>query len=346
MRDVLIALLVLGIALNVAVLFVAVMARPGPVAAGDADASRPSPGPGPVSAGGPVPSSLTAGSTPFKEHDAAEPARAVAPEPPRAVAPEPPRAVAPERGGVLGPAPRSHVAGATSLSRHPDPSSRSGSVVSATTGFHATTVPATSTSVLAPVPGPAAELRVDAPAVGVTATGPAPRHDDQSPAAVPAPNQAADAAGRRRRFVLPRLEEDRARSDRAIAAVLGEIDTSRVTAPAVRRQRTRRVAGQPVPHTEVLLVGAERYAADFMYALARAMEQASRDSDRVQVLPEGSVRVLLEADPQGADAFVQRARALLGPWLQFAGVTVEFLVRPLEPAVATIPNGESRPRRR
>jgi hypothetical protein len=213
--------------------------------------------------------------------------------------------------------------------------------VAATVGFHATTAPATSTSVLAPVPAPAAELTVDSPAsTDDEPTRRRPRDGgDQLPGAVPAVIQAADAGGRRRRFVLPRLEEDRARSDRAIAAVLGEVETSGITRPAVRRQRTRRAAGEAVAHTEVLLVGAEHYAADFMYALARAMEQATRDTDRVQVLPEGNVRLLLEADDVGAGAFIQRARALLGPWLQFAGVTVEFLVRPVEAAVATLPSG-------
>jgi hypothetical protein len=206
--------------------------------------------------------------------------------------------------------------------------------------FHATTVPPTSTSVLSPVPA-AAERTVDPPAPAAADNGVPPPVD---PVALASPissrAEPGDGTGRRRRFVLPRLDEDRARSDRAIAAVLGEIDTSGVTRPAVRRQRSRRVTGEPVPHTEVLLADMTRYAADFMYALARAMEQCTRDTDRVQVLPDGSVRLVLEADDVGAGAFVQRARELLGPWLQFAGASVEFRVRPLAPVGSALGIGE------
>ena len=291
MRDVLIALLVIGIALNVAVLLVAIMARPRPVST-DAPTGQP-PALSPAEPGGVLASPTTAGVTPRETYLSTEPAVAQAAE------------------AVAGPG----------------------------LGFHATTT-STTTSVLAAAPaageltvGPPDGVTSDATSAGTHRSG-----EPLAPTQSSAPDS-ADTTGRRRRFVLPRLEEDRARSDRAIAAVLGEVDTSGAARPAVRRQRTRRPAGEPVQHTEVRLVGSTGYGADFTYALARAMEQTTRDTDRVQVLPEGSVRLLLEADDVGAGAFVGRARALLAPWLQFAGVSVEFLVRPLptgEPAVPAV----------
>ena len=52
-----------------------------------------------------------------------------------------------------------------------------------------------------------------------------------------------------------------------------------------------------------------------MQALSAAMRSTVRTSDEVVELPGGRLRISLEADVPGGEAFVRRARSVVKPWL-------------------------------
>jgi hypothetical protein len=144
-------------------------------------------------------------------------------------------------------------------------------------------------------------------------------------------------ATRGRRFVLPPLDEDQARSVRAIEAFLdgpppppSGIAPER---PQRRRHRVRRPAGSPVPRTTMVvwlhgfadldrLVGTTR-ASSVSAAFVDALRRAARVTDEVREVGSGRVRVVVDTDDAGATAFVERARRGVQPWLELLAVPLK-----------------------
>jgi hypothetical protein len=63
------------------------------------------------------------------------------------------------------------------------------------------------------------------------------------------------------------------------------------------------------------------------------MRGAVRTSDQVVELPGGRLRVTLEADATGGEAFVRRARGVVRPWLSALDPDLELRVeRPRTPS--------------
>jgi hypothetical protein len=141
---------------------------------------------------------------------------------------------------------------------------------------------------------------------------------------------------RGRRFVLPPLDEDQARSVRAIEAFLDGPPPPSGTAPGRpprRRHRARRAAGSPVPRTTMVVwlhgfsdldrtVGTTR-AANVSAAFVDALRRAARATDEVREMSSGRVRVVVETDDAGATAFVERARKGVQPWLELLAVPLK-----------------------
>ena len=146
----------------------------------------------------------------------------------------------------------------------------------------------------------------------------------------------ARRGGRARRFVLPPLDEDHARSARAIEAFLGGPPPTEVASerPHRRRHRARRTAGTPVPRTSMLvwlqgfgeldrMLGPAR-GASVSTAFLDALRRAARTGDEVREVARGRARVVVEADDAGASAFLDRARTDMQPWLDLLAVPVRL----------------------
>jgi hypothetical protein len=127
---------------------------------------------------------------------------------------------------------------------------------------------------------------------------------------------------RPRRFTLPKLEEDRARAERAIQAVLGE-------PTALGRGDDSTGA---VPHTAIDLslrgldglrdaIGDDT-AGRLVGAVASTIHDHTRSGDRTIDLGDGRFRLIVEADPVGAEAASERIRALTSTWLAASVVPV------------------------
>jgi hypothetical protein len=149
----------------------------------------------------------------------------------------------------------------------------------------------------------------------------------------PSRNGSPTAAGgkrrRSRRFVLPPLEEDGDRSARAIEAFLGEALVSPPLAHPERlhrrRHRARRAPGarasrtslivELVGYQELAVAAGEKQAVRLAGALAEALWRSARIGDEVRELEPGRIQLVLDCDAPGADAFAERARASVAPWL-------------------------------
>ena len=147
---------------------------------------------------------------------------------------------------------------------------------------------------------------------------------------------------RGRRFVLPPLDEDQARSVRAIEAFLDGPPPSGTVPerPPRRRHRARRAAGSPVPRTTMLVwlhgfsdldraVGTTR-AATVSAAFVDSLRRAARATDEVREIGSGRVRVVVDTDDAGATAFVERARRGVQPWLELLAVPLKVESGPRE----------------
>ncbi|HVL53296.1 MAG TPA: hypothetical protein VM344_03465 [Vitreimonas sp.] len=134
--------------------------------------------------------------------------------------------------------------------------------------------------------------------------------------------------GRRpRRFTMPALDEDHDRATRSIAAFLGEPVAQSVDArPHRRRHRARRPAGGSVRSDLVLVLAGGPPGGRVGHAMAAALRDTVRESDEIVELPGGRLRVSLDADPEGADAFMTRARVVVRPWLELLGPSLELRV--------------------
>jgi hypothetical protein len=172
------------------------------------------------------------------------------------------------------------------------------------------------------------------------------------------PPRTADGKPRRsRRFVLPPLEEDSDRSARAIEAFLGEASAA---PPLVhperlhrRRHRARRTAGMKANRTslivdlvgygELAVVAGETQAVRLAGALAEALWRSARVGDEVRELAPGRIQLVLDCDAAGADAFAERARASVAPWLSVMPVPVYVRIAPSTDlqGEATIPQSGS-----
>jgi hypothetical protein len=182
----------------------------------------------------------------------------------------------------------------------------------------------------------AATVAVTAPPPAI-AEPPVPEPAGLPPDLAPAPRPAPirSTARRSRRFVMPSLEEDHERATRAIGAVLG--DTGHRT-----RRRSRRHRGPgPLEHTavdarirgmdELRRTAGPDIAGRMALALAASVGSAIRSSDRLIDFGDGRLRVIVQADPEGAGAASDRIRAMTGPWLATAAVPIELLMVQAEP---------------
>ena len=164
-----------------------------------------------------------------------------------------------------------------------------------------------------------------------------PRSSARAAAGAQAPTSANGKRRRSRRFVLPPLEDDNDRSARAIEAFLGEASATQPLAHPERlhrrRHRARRAPGARATRTSLIveLVGYEELAATAGHpqatrlagALAEALWRSARIGDEVRELTPGRIQLVLDCDPAGADAFAERASAIVKPWLSAMPVQVE-----------------------
>jgi hypothetical protein len=188
-----------------------------------------------------------------------------------------------------------------------------------------------------------APARVEAPPDVAPAPPPppAPVEAPQQPAAAPATGERdAESAtppsksrkSRGRRFVLPPLDEDQARSAAAIEAFLGGTPPPGTTAvaPQRRRHRARRAPGTPTPRTTMLVwlqgfgeldrtVGTTR-SSHVANAFFDALRRLARNTDEIREVGTGRIRVVIDADDAGASAYVERARSAVQPWLELLTV--------------------------
>jgi hypothetical protein len=152
-------------------------------------------------------------------------------------------------------------------------------------------------------------------------------------AAVTTPSDGGARKTRGRRFVLPKLDEDQDRTSEAIEAFLDGPPPEPGTTterPQRRRHRVRRPAGTPVPRTTLLVwlqgfadldraVGTSR-ANHVSNAFRDALRRSARATDEVREAGSGRVRLIIDADDAGANAYVERARASVQPWLELLSV--------------------------
>ncbi len=146
---------------------------------------------------------------------------------------------------------------------------------------------------------------------------------------------------RTRRFAMPRVEEDRGRTEAAIGAFLGEPSHTPGTAQAHRprrRSRRQRAPGEvPLPPTVVVaalagwdelrhLTGREG-AGRFSEALGNAIRSTIRSGDELMELGEGRLRIVVHADEEGARALIVRAATICDPWLRAAPVPLSLRAR-------------------
>lgn len=135
-------------------------------------------------------------------------------------------------------------------------------------------------------------------------------------------------ARRVRRFQMPHRDESSDRSERAIAAFLG----SPIAPPPElrqprRRNRARRPAGTPVEHTNLILTLGERPPDHrIVRAVSTALRTTLRETDELVELPGGRLRITLEADSRGGEAFLRRARTVVRPWLGVLGGQLDLRV--------------------
>ncbi len=126
---------------------------------------------------------------------------------------------------------------------------------------------------------------------------------------------------------MPDLEEDYDRAARSIAAFLGEpVAPAGGPRPHRRRHRARRPAGSTARTDLILAIAGESLPGRAPHAVAAALRETVRESDEVVEVPGGRLRVTLDADPVGSEAFVARARGVVQPWLELLGPDVELRV--------------------
>jgi hypothetical protein len=179
-------------------------------------------------------------------------------------------------------------------------------------------------------PPPPAPARVEAAAEPEATPAVTPARAEQDAESATPPSKSRKARGRR--FVLPPLDEDQARSAAAIEAFLGGTPPPGTTAvtPQRRRHRARRAPGTPMPRTTMLVwlqgfgeldrtVGTTR-SSHVANAFFDAMRRLARTTDEIREVGTGRVRVVIDADDAGASAYVERARSAVQPWLELLTV--------------------------
>jgi hypothetical protein len=165
--------------------------------------------------------------------------------------------------------------------------------------------------------------------------------DETPPRTASDPLPAEPATRRGRRFVLPRNDEDKGRTERAIEAFLGEPAPSGSTSTHRPRRRARRrgapgEAGGPLVLVAALggfeqlrqTVGREG-AIRFAEAYGEALRATMRSGDHLTDLGQGRLRLVVHADEEGAQALMDRARGVCEPWLRLAPVPLALRVRPM-----------------
>jgi hypothetical protein len=157
----------------------------------------------------------------------------------------------------------------------------------------------------------------------------------------PAAARAELATRRGRRFVMPRNDEDRGRTERAIEAFLGEPAPSGSSSTHRPRRRARRQRPPGEPAGPLVLVAAlggfdqlrqtlgREGAIRFAEAYGEALRATVRSGDHVTDLGQGRLRLVVHADEEGAQALMDRARAVCEPWLRLAPVPLALRVRPM-----------------
>ena len=157
----------------------------------------------------------------------------------------------------------------------------------------------------------------------------------------PAARRADLATRRGRRFVMPRNDEDRGRTERAIEAFLGEPAPSGSSSTHRPRRRARRQRPPGEPAGPLVLVAAlggfdqlrqtlgREGAIRFAEAYGEALRATLRSGDHVTDLGQGRLRLVVHADEDGARALMDRARAVCEPWLRLAPVPLALRVRPM-----------------
>lgn len=151
----------------------------------------------------------------------------------------------------------------------------------------------------------------------------------------------ARPTSRTRRFAMPRVEEDRGRTEAAIGAFLGEPSLAAGTAQAHRprrRSRRQRAPGETPPSPTVVvaalagwdelrhLTGREG-AGRFSEALGNAVRGTIRSGDELMELGDGRLRIVVHADEEGARALIMRAATICDPWLRAAPVPLSLRAR-------------------
>lgn len=212
--------------------------------------------------------------------------------------------------------------------------------------------------------GAVAILEPDPPALDVTAPAVATAPLDDVPEATQEAGPVERAASsngatrRGRRFVMPRNDEDRGRTERAIEAFLGEPSPSGAgsTHRPRRRARRQRPAGEAAgPLVLVAALGGfdqlrqtmgREGAVRFAEAYSEALRATLRSGDHVTDLGQGRLRLVVHADDDGARALMDRARAVCEPWLRLAPVPLSLRVRPMPDPRSTNGHRPDGPERR
>lgn len=161
------------------------------------------------------------------------------------------------------------------------------------------------------------------------------------------------STSRTRRFAMPRVEEDRGRTEAAIGAFLGEPSltpgTTQAHRPRRRSRRQRTPGDVPLPPTVVVatLAGWDELrrltgrdgAGRFAEALGNAVRSTIRYGDELLELGDGRLRIVVHADEEGARALIMRAATICDPWLRAAPVPLSLRGRTVGPKAET--NGRS-----
>jgi hypothetical protein len=180
-----------------------------------------------------------------------------------------------------------------------------------------------------------------------------------TPATPVASSNGPELATRRgRRFVMPRNDEDKGRTERAIEAFLGEPapSGSGSTHRPRRRARRQRPAGEAAgPLVLVAALGGfdqlrqtvgREGAVRFAEAYSEALRATLRSGDHLTDLGQGRLRLVVHADDEGARALMDRARAVCEPWLRLAPVPLSLRVRPMPDPRSTNGHRSDGPERR
>jgi hypothetical protein len=166
------------------------------------------------------------------------------------------------------------------------------------------------------------------------------------------------ASRRGRRFVMPRNDEDKGRTERAIEAFLGEPAPSGAGSShrPRRRARRQRAAGEAAgPLVLVAALGGfdqlrqtigREGAVRFAEAYGEALRATLRSGDHVTDLGQGRLRLVVHADDDGAQALMDRARAVCEPWLRLAPVPLSLRMRPMPDPRSTNGHRPDGPERR